>query len=73
VCRFDTQQPLGTVYTAATRLSIAERLFLYTIERGARPQKVPEIGSKACNSASIIAAAIQRNGYRNIIALDSLG
>lgn len=70
--RPDTRERVGVVYTASTHLSIPERLFLYSLVRGTRPDRVLEIGSAFGGSASIMAAALEDNGRGVIVGVDPL-
>src|SRR5882724_4224219 len=57
-----SNERIGIVYMARTHLSTAERLLLYTMVRGLRPERVLEIGSAYGGSASIMACAMEDNG-----------
>lgn len=72
IYRLGTQERLGIVYNAQTHLSTPERLFLYSIVRGARPQRVLEIGSALGGSAAIIASALEDNGFGEIISIEPI-
>src|SRR5512138_1544602 len=72
VYRLDTPERVGIVFSAKTHLSTAERLFLYTIVRGTRPHRILEIGSALGGSASIMASAMEDNGFGTIIGLDPI-
>jgi predicted O-methyltransferase YrrM len=61
---------VGVVYTANTHLTIDERLLLYALVRGMRPQRVLEIGTLHGGSASIIASAMEDVGVGRVIGLD---
>jgi predicted O-methyltransferase YrrM len=67
-----TPERVGAVYTAPTHLPIADRLVLYALVRGTRPERVLEIGSALGGSASIMAAAMEDAGRGRIVGLDPL-
>jgi predicted O-methyltransferase YrrM len=73
IYRMSTAERLGVVYTAATHLSVPERLFLYALVRGTCPQRALEIGTALGGSASIIATAMEDNGVGRIIGIDPVG
>src|SRR5215472_1851586 len=72
IYRMSTAERLGVVYSAATHLSISERLFLYALVRATCPQRALEIGTALGGSAAIIAAAMEDNGVGRIIGVDPL-
>jgi predicted O-methyltransferase YrrM len=51
-------------------MTVTERLFLYTITRALRPERVLEIGSRHGGSASIMAAAMEDVGCGRIVGVD---
>lgn len=55
-----------------THLSHTERLLLFTLVRGARPQRVLEVGTWRGASAAIIAAALEDNGAGTVTGVDPL-
>jgi predicted O-methyltransferase YrrM len=54
-----TPERVGIVFDNPSEMNVSERLFLYSLIRGSRPQRVLEIGSRHGGSASIIAAAME--------------
>lgn len=55
-----------------THLSHPERLLLFSLVRGMRPQSVLEIGTWRGASAAIIAAALEDNGAGTVVGIDPL-
>lgn len=70
--RLSTRERVGVVFTARTHLSVPERLFLYSLIRGTRPDRVLEIGSALGGSGSIMASALEDNGNGIIVGVDPL-
>jgi len=70
IYEMSTPERLGIIYTAATHLSIPERLFLYSLVRGTLPRRVLEIGTAFGGSAAIISTALEDNGLGTLIGLD---
>ena len=54
-----SRERVGLLFDAPSEMSVAERLFLYSLVRGSRPLRVLEIGSNHGGSASIMAAAME--------------
>jgi predicted O-methyltransferase YrrM len=50
---------VGAIYAAPSEMSRSERLFLFALVRGARPERLLEIGTRFGGSASIMAAALE--------------
>ena len=63
---------LGFLTGAPTEMSIEERLFLYSLVRGHRPQRVLEIGTSQGGSALIIATALEHNRSGRIVTVDPM-
>jgi predicted O-methyltransferase YrrM len=63
---------LAAAFRFDTHLSTDERLILYSLIRGLRPQRVLEIGTHYGSSAAIIAAALEDNEHGRIVGLDPL-
>jgi predicted O-methyltransferase YrrM len=61
---------IGAAFRFDTHLSSDERIMLYALVRGLRPERVLEIGTHQGASASIIAAALEDNGRGRIVGLD---
>jgi predicted O-methyltransferase YrrM len=61
---------LEVVYDNPSEMSIPERLFLYALVRGSRPERALEIGSYKGGSAAIICAAMQDNQHGRLIGVD---
>lgn len=54
-----TAERFGVVINAPSEMSISERLFLYSLVRGARPHRILEIGTNLGGSAAIMCAALE--------------
>lgn len=67
-----SKERVGIVIDNPSEMSVSERLFLYALVRGVRPQRVLEIGSRHGGSASIMAAAMMDNesATARIIGID---
>jgi predicted O-methyltransferase YrrM len=63
---------LDSIVDAPTEMSSEERLFLYAIIRGIRPQRVLEIGTSQGGSTVIIANALQDNQMGEVAGIDPL-
>ena len=61
---------IGIVYRVPTEMTVDERLFLYVLIRGVRPERVLEIGSRHGGSAAIIASALEDNGRGCVVGVD---
>lgn len=62
----------GVIYRVDTHLSQPERLLLFTLIRGLRPDRVLEIGTWRGASAAIISAALADNGSGRLVGVDPL-
>lgn len=68
--RLDTPERVGVVFTAPSDMRIDERLFLYSLVRGFRPDRALEIGVLQGGGGAIMANAMEDNGKGIIIGLD---
>jgi len=68
--RMNSSERVGIVYRVPSEMSIEERLFLFALIRGIRPQRVLEIGSRHGGSAAIISCAMEDNGRGRVIGID---
>jgi predicted O-methyltransferase YrrM len=68
--RATSPERIGIVYRVPTEMNIEERLFLYALIRGVRPERVLEIGSRHGGSAAIIACALEDNSRGRVIGVD---
>jgi len=68
--RMGSLERIGIVYRVPSEMTIDERLFLYVLIRGVRPDRVLEIGSRHGGSAAIIACALQDNGRGRVFGID---
>ncbi len=57
---------------APTEMTFVERMFLYSLVRGARPSRVLEIGTSQGGSTLIIASALEENGHGRIFSVDPM-
>ncbi len=62
----------AVVYRVETHLSVPERLLLFTLVRGLRPQRVLEVGTYRGASALIITAAMEDNGTGTLVGVDPM-
>lgn len=67
---FGTSERIGIIYNQHCLMSIDERMFLYAMIRGCRPQRVLEIGSRNGGSAAIMACALEDNNQGLIVGID---
>jgi predicted O-methyltransferase YrrM len=63
---------LDVIADAPTEMSLDERLFLYALVRGQRPQRVLEIGISRGGSSAVIASALEDNGSGELVGIDPL-
>jgi predicted O-methyltransferase YrrM len=70
VYRLDTPERVGVVFTAPSDMRVDERLFLYSLVRGFRPERALEIGVLQGGGGAIMANAMEENGVGVIIGLD---
>jgi predicted O-methyltransferase YrrM len=63
---------LTVVLDAPTEMSEDERLFLYALVRGTKPERVLEIGTSRGGSAAVFAAALEANGKGIVVGIDPL-
>lgn len=65
-----TPERVGVIYDNPSEMSIDERMFLYALIRGYRPERVLEIGTCHGGSATIIACAMEDNGKGCVTGVD---
>lgn len=65
-----TPQGIGVIFDNPSEMSVDERMFLYAIIRGRRPDRALEIGTYHGGSAAIIASAMEENGKGLVIGVD---
>lgn len=70
VYNLGTNERIGAIYNNPSDMSIDERMFLYTLIRGYRPERALEIGTRHGGSAAIIACAMEDNGKGCIVGVD---
>jgi cephalosporin hydroxylase len=58
----DTPERLGAIYTEPSDMCLPDRVMLYALVRGLRPERVLEIGVRWGGGARIIAAALEDTG-----------
>ncbi len=68
--RMSSSERVGMIYASPTDMSIDERLFLYALIRGIRPERVLEIGTRHGGSAAIMACAMEDVGSGKIVCVD---
>jgi predicted O-methyltransferase YrrM len=57
---------------APTEMTFVERMFLYSLVRGTRPERVLEIGTSQGGSALIIASALEENRRGRVYSVDPM-
>src|SRR5437868_6197930 len=68
--RLNKPERVGVVYSAPSDMRIDERLFLYAMVRGFRPQRALEIGVLRGGSAAIITNALEEVGRGTLVGVD---
>lgn len=63
---------VGCVYREPTDMCATDRLMLYSLVRGLRPQWALEIGARWGGSARIITNAMEENGFGRLVGIDPL-
>jgi predicted O-methyltransferase YrrM len=66
----DSAERVGVVFKAPSDMRIDERIFLYALVRGLRPQRALEVGILQGGGGAIMANAMEENGRGSIIGLD---
>lgn len=61
---------ISSIFHYPSDMSLVDRLMLYTLVRGLRPNRVLEIGSRWGGSARIMCAALEDNGCGCMVGLD---
>lgn len=69
---YDLSKPerLGMVYMSKSDMRPEDRIFLYALIRGLKPERVLEIGALQGGSGRIMACAMEDNGKGRIVGLD---
>lgn len=70
VFNWKTAERVGVIYNAPSEMSVAERLFIYTLARGLRPAVALEIGTNHGGSAQIICSAMEDAGRGRLFGID---
>ena len=70
VFNWKTAERVGVIYSAPSEMTIAERLFIYTLARGLRPAVALEIGTNHGGSAQIICSAMEDAGRGKLFGID---
>ena len=65
-----TQERIGVVFHEPTDMCATDRIMLYALVRGLRPERALEIGVRWGGSARIISNAMEDNGAGQIVGLD---
>ncbi|MBI4552047.1 MAG: class I SAM-dependent methyltransferase [Candidatus Latescibacteria bacterium] len=68
--RLSTPERVGVIYGNPTEMSLDERLLLFALIRGHRPERALEIGTRQGGSAAIITCAMEDNGAGRLIGVD---
>lgn len=68
--RLSSPERVGAVFSAQSGMSVDERIFLYAIARGFRPERALEIGVAKGGSALIITNAMEENGRGLLVGVD---
>ena len=63
-----TPERVGCIYHVPSDMEIADRLMLFALVRGLRPNRALEIGVRWGNSARIITNAMEENGVGKLVA-----
>ena len=61
---------VDAVLSAPTEMSVEERMLLYALVRGLKPERVLEIGTSLGGSSFVMAAAMEENGTGRIVSID---
>ena len=64
------QERFGTIYHHPSDMCVTDRVMLYALVRGLRPERSLEIGARWGGSARIIAAAMEENGLGKLVGID---
>lgn len=65
-----TQERLGAVFRHPSDMAIEDRVLLYALVRGLKPERALEIGTRWGGSAGIICAAMEDNAKGKLIGID---
>jgi predicted O-methyltransferase YrrM len=65
-----SKERIGIVYHEPSDMCFTDRIMLYALIRGLRPQRAMEIGVRWGGSAMIITAAMEDNGIGKLVGLD---
>ncbi len=66
----NTSERVGVIYHHPTDMCETDRLMLFALVRGLRPNRALEIGSRWGGSARIITNAMEENGFGQLIGID---
>lgn len=67
-----TSERVGCVYREPTDMCPTDRIMLYALVRGLRPERAIEIGTRWGNSARIITNAMEDNGCGKLVGIDPI-
>jgi len=69
---FNLQTPerIGSIYREPSDMCLTDRIMLYALVRGLRPQRALEIGARWGGSATIITNSMQENGTGKLVGID---
>lgn len=65
-----SKERIGVIYHEPSDMCFTDRIMLYGLIRGLRPQRAMEIGVRWGGSARIISAAMEDNGIGKLVGLD---
>ena len=68
----NNNERVGVVYHQPSDMCFTDRIMLYALVRGLRPQRALEIGARWGGSARIITSAMEDNGIGKVVGLDPL-
>lgn len=66
----NSNERIGVIYHQPSDMCFTDRIMLYALTRGLRPQRALEIGVRWGGSARIITAAMEENGVGKLVGLD---
>jgi predicted O-methyltransferase YrrM len=65
-----SSERIGIIYNQPSDMCVTDRVMLYALVRGLRPQRALEIGARWGGSARTITAAMEENGVGQLVGLD---
>lgn len=68
--RLTDQERLGVVYMSRSDMRPEDRIMLYALVRGLKPERALEIGAFRGGSGRIIACAMEDNGHGRVVGID---